>query len=194
MIPARSRTAKTGTGISVPGGRRPAAAAAFVCACMIGCATAVERPAYLNNVVYSVTSGRDLETPQRIGNAKTYSITLTLVRPEKCVEVSVRGKRIAREYSYTDQSVRVFFLVERQIDLSTFERAVQRQVYGEIGRNYDENWGLLEKIEVCTSPEDPLKKLDPGLYRIRFAVFEQADIMFTVNVLSNAGDVLFPGK
>ena len=62
-------------------------------------------------------------------------------------------------------------------------------MYSEIGRNYDEDWGLLEKIEVCTSPEDPLKKLDPGLYRIRFAVFEQADIMFTVNVLSNAGDV-----
>jgi hypothetical protein len=175
-------------------GRRQAAAAAFVCACMIGCATAAERPAYLNNVVYSVISSRDLEAPQRIGNARTYGITFTLARPEKCVEVSVRGKRITREYSYTDQSVRVFFIVERQIDLSTFTPAGQRRVYSEIGRNYDQDWGILEKIEVCTSPQDPLKKLDPGLYRIRFAVFEQADVMFTVNVLSNAGDVIFTGK
>ena len=81
--------------------------------------------------------------------------------------------------------MKIFFLVEKAIDISRFMNANGKKfVLSEIGRNFDYNWKRKKEIIICSSRVDPIKKFDKAIYRIRFTTFREEDFHFMIKIHS----------
>ncbi len=157
-----------------------------------GCATTPKTPAYRLTGALSGITGRAIESTQSINREKTYRIFFALSQPENCIRLKVISRRAVNENIYVEQPIFVYFIIERAVDIRHFGLKKEPFVFSEIGRNYDSNWNRRGDIEICSDAEDPIRKLAPGVYRIRFSVLEDTAVNFTFTVFTNNGDVAFP--
>ena len=163
----------------------------FACAFCAQCASPTKAPEFRLENKYAGRTGAAIVSAQKGDFTVSYEIYLSLAQPEKCLDIGISARRSGGEHSYVKETLKVFFIVERAVNVSQFRLRNNPFIFTEIGRNFDLNWESVKSIWVCTSKTDPLKKLDAGVYRLRFSMLSAAEFDFEIRVLSNEGPVSF---
>lgn len=170
----------------------------FACALCARCASSTQAPDFRHENKYAGKTGAAILSAQRGDFNRSYEIYFTLAEPEKCLDIGITAKRSGREYSFVQEKINVFFIVERAVNVSQFHLRNNPFIFSEIGRNFDLNWESMKSIWVCTTKTDPLKKIDAGVYRLRFSMPAAGEFDFEIRILSGRGTVSFstvpPGK
>jgi hypothetical protein len=164
----------------------------------ISCKTIKKEITFANKRSYSGVTESSIESKNMIDNEKAYEIYFKIEEDENCIKVSMKSKVQYESIVKDEKSVKTYFIVEKAIDISKFikeepqessktvKRDIQRTAFSEIGRNFDYRWNRKRSILICTSKEDPIKKLDKSsLYRIRFTIFMKYNFSFTITVNSD---------
>lgn len=139
------------------------------------------------------SSSKESLSKEKIDNRPSYEVFFTLEKPEECIRITVSAKNSAVQSKYMDPSVRASFVVEKALDISAFNLRTGTTIYVELGRNYDINWKSERETVVCSAKDSPLRKLTPGLYRIRITAFEARDFSFSIAIASNAAQAVVAG-
>ncbi len=136
-------------------------------------------------------SGESQISDQKIAGDTTYQLFFNIKKPEKCVKISFVSE--IREDTLKEtvtREVNTYYIVEKIIDIDRF-RTGDKTIFYEFGRNFDTRWNSSHTIVICTDSLDPLKKLNPGLYRIRFSSFRSPEYGYSVEIHSNIEPVGF---
>lgn len=164
------------------------AAALIACIFQPGCtSTGMKVVAFRYNAVFEGTATVNTESPEKIDRAKTYQLYIVLEKPEDCILLSCQKKD-------TDSMKRtnlhpLFFSLDKSLDLSHFGIKGTGRTYTVIGSNYNSSWTNNPDARVCSSASDPLQKLMPGVYRLRFTSFGDDAYRYTVSAGSNAAKI-----
>lgn len=86
--------------------------------------------------------------------------------------------------------INTYYIVEKLVDISRY-KAEKKSMFYEIGRNFDLRWNASPLVVLCTDASDPLKKLDPGLYRIRFTGLTSSNFYYRVEIYSAQEQAIF---
>lgn len=157
----------------------------------IACGTLVRPGEYRHVSARKGTSGDSQVSDQKIAADTTYQLFFTIKQPEKCVKISfVSAIREDTLKEAITREVNTYYIVERIVDIDRF-RTGDKTIFYEFGRNFDTRWNSSHTIVVCTDSLDPLKKLNPGLYRIRFSSFRSPEYGYSVEIHSNIEPVGF---
>lgn len=127
---------------------------------------------------YSTSTTYATKSNELIDNSTTYQVFFNLDKTAQCIDVSV----IAQEQN--KKRVRCAFIVEYMVDTSSFLNKPSKPVYTELSRNFDINWRFLNVVTICSDKTDPLKRLKPGSYRIRFTAFRNNYYDFIIEIKS----------
>ncbi len=163
----------------------------LLAACGTTTKTGVGEYAFKN--YYRGSSSKESLSKEKIDNRPSYEVFFTLEKPEECIRITVSAKNSAVQSKYMDPSVRASFVVEKALDISAFNLRTGTTIYVELGRNYDINWKSERETVVCSAKDSPLRKLTPGLYRIRITAFEARDFSFSIAIASNAAQAVVAG-
>jgi len=158
-----------------------------------GTTTKTEVGEYAFKNYYRGSSSKEFLSKDRIDNRPSYEAFFTLEKPEECIRITVIAKNNAIQSAYMDPSVRACLVVEKALDVSAFNLRTGNTIYVEIGRNYDINWKSERETVVCSAKDSPLRKLTPGLYRIRITAFEARDFSFSIAIASNTAQAVVAG-
>ncbi len=145
---------------------------------------------YVFKNYYRGASTRELLSKEKMDNRPSYEVFFSLEKPEECIRITVSARNRAVNSTFMDPSVRACFVVEKVLDVARFNLRTGNTLYVEMGRNYDINWKPEREAVVCTVKDFPLKKLTPGLYRIRLTSFEAADFSFSIAIASNEAQAI----
>lgn len=155
------------------------------------CKSAGISPAsYKYKMIYNGASAKSIQSIEKIEKEKTYIINFTIEKPEECIEAKITAKK----GDYNAGRENIFFIIEKALDLRKFKNIDNIEFFSELDRNYNSNWELKSEIEICSSGTDPIKKLDPGKYRIRFSSLDNIDFDFEVSIQTDSAPVLFDKK
>lgn len=169
--------------VAIPSALLPAALALVLMAA--SCSAAGKNNTTQKGAPYQGDTGKALESADRIDREKTYEIYFRLTTPEECIRVEMTSRAPESAIEKKVRVIRTFFIVEKSVDLSKFDvRNAARTVFSEIGRNYDQNWNRTKEITLCSTPSDPIRKMDPSLYRIRFTSFRDDPFSFEIIIYS----------
>ena len=142
----------------------------------------------------TVHSGYSVETStaqEKIATDATYQVFFNLGKPEKCLKITIKSKsRKETLKSPHTLDVNAYFVVERIIDIDRY-KVDSKTAFYEMGRNFDSRWNSSHTIVLCEDSLDHLKKLDPGLFRIRLSSLQSPDFLYTIEIYSNNEAVRF---
>ncbi len=131
------------------------------------------------------------KSEQKIANGATWQLFFTLKKPEKCIKMVFSSKMLIQTLKEPLSSeINTYYIVEKLVDISRYKGEKQNMLY-EIGRNFDLRWNASPLVVLCTDAADPLKKLDPGLYRIRFTGLTSSNFYYRIEIYSAQEQVIF---
>ena len=151
----------------------------------IGCKS-TENIMYMtkNSITRSVI--KEIESEDKIDHAKTFQINLVLKNSEDCIIINM-SSQIFDEIIDKNVYLKIYFNVEKYLDIGKFPGLNNTIQYSEIGRNYDFSWNTKEQIEICSS-ENPIFSLNKGdNIRIRFTTFDKRYFQYKITVFSDNG-------
>lgn len=161
----------------------------------IGCKTIKKEMQFAHKVSYSGITNPSIESSNKIDKEKTYEIYFTIEKDEKCLKLTIQSIAEYEGILKDEKIVKTYFIVEKAIDISRFAREESRKsptkkdipkiAYSEIGKNFDHRWNRKRDLLICTSIDDPIKKLNTSKYRIRFTTFMKDNFSFTITAYSN---------
>jgi len=152
----------------------------IIIALIVSCSSEPINKKYSTSKTYSFTSNT-VNLPksnERIDNTSTYEFFFNLTGQTHCIDISIitqdkNGKR-----------VRCAFIVEYLVNVLQYPTKPKEPLYTEIARNFDINWRMQTKVNICTNTADPLKRLNKGSYRLRVSAFSDDYFTFTVDITS----------
>ena len=123
-------------------------------------------------------------SPEKIAGEATYQIFFNLAKDENCIKIVIKSK-IRKETLKSPHTLEVnaYFIIERIIDINRYKIDKKTVLY-EMGRNFDSRWNSSHTIVLCEDTLDPLKKFNPGLYRIRLSSLQSPDFLYTIEIHS----------
>lgn len=182
------RNAQEGTPFPPPF-LRGAVAAALIALC--ACSTLSRPGEYRHKVVRSGSSDESTLAEQKIAEGATYQVFFSLRKEEKCLKIAFSSRIREATLKKTFQSdVNTYFIIEKSVDIERFKDE-KKTIFYEIGRNFDLRWNLSNTMVTCSDSADPLRKLDTGLYRIRFSSLKAPSFEYVLEIYSNNGPVSF---
>lgn len=133
---------------------------------------------------YKGITTNEIESKAKIDKGRTYEIPFTIEKQEKCLNISITSIIFDTVFN-KEEIVKTYFIVEKAIDISHYKNINSKKfALSEIGRNFNNNWEIKKEIVICSSDNDPIKKINKSLYRIRFTIFRQEDFRFKIKILS----------
>jgi hypothetical protein len=155
------------------------------------CRTTGGSPAiYKYKIIHNGASKTSLQSIEKIEKEKTYLVNFTIELQEECLLTKITAKPVN---SYAGRQ-NIYFIVEKALDLHKFKFTDNNEIFSELDRNFNNNWERRTDIEICSSGTDPIKKLEPGKYRIRFSSLDNNDFDFEITIQTNKAPVLFNKK
>ncbi len=155
---------------------------------LAGCATGDVASRYLFKASLTGTANSYLRAKDRIDREECYQVFFRIRKQEKCIKIALTTLISDRSILNRKIPVNGYFIVEKLIDIRKFHEGYN-YTYSELGRNYDSGWKGKGEMTLCSSSRDPIRKLDPGIYRIRFTVFREEDFRFTFQFFTNAEQI-----
>ncbi|MCX7677891.1 MAG: hypothetical protein N2316_01600 [Spirochaetes bacterium] len=164
----------------------------FISSLSIFCCTSYEQTANYRHISYfEGNSSRSEKSDQKIANSPTWQIFFSMLKPEKCIKIVFTSKTEIETLKGTIvNEIISYFIVEKLIDISRYNFD-KKNIFYEIGKNFDLRWNTSQIAIICTDDNDPLKKLEPGLYRIRFTGFKSSDFNYRIEIFSHHEQVKF---
>lgn len=117
------------------------------------------------------------DSQQRIENNLTKFVYFKLSREIDDFSVTVNLIDIKNDKN----QITPYFIIEKEINVEKYNPA-EKNVYTEIGRNFDIYWNKQPKEKISSIKNDPLLGLTPGNYRIRFTKFEDTEYYIDINI------------
>lgn len=169
----------------------PALAAIFLILYSLWCTTPGTPGDYRHTTRFEGISISSEKSDQKIANDTTWQLFFTLKKPEKCIKIVFSSLMKVETLKQPIQSeINTYFVVEKIVDISRY-KAEKKSIFYEIGRNFDIRWNSSPLAVLCTDETDPLKKLDQGLYRIRFSGLKSTNFHYRVEIFSALEEVVF---
>ncbi|HOO71759.1 MAG TPA: hypothetical protein PK926_08345 [Spirochaetota bacterium] len=122
---------------------------------------------------------------ERIDREETYEMYFKPEKPVSCLKISFSARYLDQGISPKYRSMKIYFIVERMVDIAKYGKNLGRYNYYELARNYDKNWEYSREVTICSQENDPLEKIEPNaLYRIRFTSFSTVKFEYSVTFKS----------
>lgn len=169
----------------------PALAAISLVLYSLSCTTPGASGDYRRTARFEGISISSEKSDQKIATDTTWQLFFTLKKPEKCIKIvfsSVMKVETLKEPIKSE--INTYFVVEKIVDISRY-KTEKKSIFYEIGRNFDLRWNASPLVVLCTDEADPLKKLDQGLYRLRFTGLKSTNFHYRVEIFSAQEEVLF---
>jgi len=158
---------------------------------LAGCASTDGVRTYELKSTLTGVTGEAMATADKINGGNTFEVYFSLEKPEDCVKVFMETSIIEptiKGNKYVPSSA--YFIVERKYGIEQFG-LTEKSVNTEIGRNFDLSWTPKPDIELCTRKGDPIMKMAPGLFRVRFTSFRSEHVLYTLDIYTNKSKVTF---
>lgn len=136
-----------------------------------------------NRSSLSGKANNKIKADKPIDTGKTYEVFFRLREREECIKIVVSSFTID-DIQENEVGIKTFFIVEKAVDMSRFRNMEKKELYLEIGRNYDTAWERERDVLICSSGSDPIRQLGKGLYRIRFTTFYEEGFDYEVDIFS----------
>ncbi len=131
------------------------------------------------------------KSEQKIANDPTWQIFITLTKSEKCIKIvfsSMAKMETLKEPAISELNTYIVF--EKIVDISRYG-ATNKNIFYEMGKNFDLRWNSSPLLVICNDESDPLKKLDTGLYRFRFTGPKSTNFYYRIEIFSVQEKVKF---
>lgn len=166
-------------------------AAFFAAVTLVSCALTEKSKIHHKTSVYSGVSGGIKANTKTIDSPATREIYFILPQPEECIQIGIAAKNLSEDSPYIKKTERIYFIVEKAIDISRFNIKGRQFEFSEISRNFDNSWAPKNNVLICSSGSDPIKKLDSSVYRIRFTSFTKDMYAFDIRIISDRAKAVF---
>ena len=153
---------------------------------ILNCSSGQQFREYDNIITKEIPVNNGKLSSQSIEKEKTFEITLKLKEPTDCIKIAIASKYYSDTLPQKEKTAKTYFIIERRIDLSQFRVRRKKKFYSEIAKNYNTQWKYKQYITVCSSENEPLKKLrKDSPYRIRFTTLSKKQCWFTIKIHSD---------
>ncbi len=160
----------------------PIICALLAAAVTVGCATAHTRREYKNKSEKSYPSGEAMSADDPIDRYAAFAQHFKLEKDAETITVGITAEYVA-DITGAKKTKKTYFIVEKLIDMSRFANSPRKQMYAEIGRNYDADWNREKELTLTSSKSDHFRKLDAAsTYRIRYTTFSGDPVDFTITI------------
>ncbi len=123
---------------------------------------------------------------EKIDGTNAYETYFKLEKPVKCLKVSISATAFADSFGKKQVVLKTYFTLEKALNITNFKAGKDKYTFSEIGKNYDQQWDRSRDITVCSSDDDPIKKLDSkSVYRIRFTPFTGENFSYQIRISSD---------
>ena len=137
-----------------------------------------------NRYSFSDSSAALKKSSDTIDNGITYELFFLLANHVECITVDVQAVQIKDPFPPDKIPQKTYFTVEKIIDTTRY-RSRNNFTYSPMARNYNNEWETFYPVKICGLKDDPLSKLEPATYRLRFTVFDPNPVIFMINVTSD---------
>jgi hypothetical protein len=152
-----------------------------------GCATGQKERKYKNRTIKKYSSAEAKRTDELIDRYATYVCFFKLDKDADAVSIGITADYVA-DITGAKKIKKTYFIVDKLIDMSRFTNKKMRQLYAEIGRNFDADWNREKELTLVSSRTEFFKKLDgTSAYRIRFTTFSMEPCDFTITISTDCG-------
>ncbi len=156
----------------------------FLLLIIAGCAGSSRKDS-TNARTFTASSKKLSAAKLPIDRYPTWEVFFTLKKKVPCISLQTSAEYLPYQFAETKKIAKTFFILERYIDTSRFEKKTAG-VYTELGRNFSDRWGRQRRINVCSSKSNPLQRLNPSSpYRLRITTFLPGKFDFTLTVFSD---------
>ena len=133
---------------------------------------------YLNSTEYTKAS------EEKIDNRPTYEVIFNIENPVECINIEMEGVYLNKAFPNEKMPKRVYFIVEKKLQLSQAKNNKGR--YMTIGKNFNNDWEIYSPVNICVNRNDAFLSLEAAEYRIRFTVFEKTAFYYTLKIRCGA--------
>ncbi|MCU0849291.1 MAG: hypothetical protein MUD12_15520 [Spirochaetes bacterium] len=153
----------------------------IIIAIIVSCSSPKKSRVYKNTAVKNGTSAGQQKSAERIDRGDTAEAFFKLDGKADCIRIEVFS-RTPDASPDKMRTLKSYFIVEKMLEISRNKRA-----FSEIGRNYNADWQVKRRLTICSSETDPIKKLDPAVYRIRFTTFTPDRYDYSIKASADCG-------
>jgi len=133
---------------------------------------------YLNSTEYTKLSD------EKIDNKPTHEVVFKIEKPVECINIEMEGVYINRTFPNENIPKRIYFIVEKKLQLSQSKN--NKDKYMTMGKNFNNDWEISSPVRICANKNDTLTSLDASEYRIRFTVFDKIPFYYTLKIRCGA--------
>lgn len=151
-----------------------------------GCATMEKNSAYSSEQVFTGTVSEKIKSPDSLDRAQTYEVYFKPDKPVSCMMIGLTGRQNEQGLTGTSRPLKIFFMVDRLVDISRYGKNDTKFVHTELAKNYNKDWEQTREISLCSKENDPMMQVNSGSrYRIRFTTFTSGKYEYTVTFKSD---------
>lgn len=155
------------------------------------CKTATNLGEYRYMTYFEGSSISSEKSDQKIANDTTWQLFFNLKKAEKCIKIVFSSfLKVETLKEPLKSEVNTYFIIEKIVDITRY-KANDKSIFYEMARNFDLRWNASPLIVVCADAADPLKNLDPGLYRIRFTGIKSTNFHYRIEIFSAQEEAKF---
>ncbi|MCL2154688.1 MAG: hypothetical protein FWH53_03385 [Leptospirales bacterium] len=152
----------------------------FICAAIFTtCTKNVNDDKLLDNSYLNYTENTKL-SEEKIDNKETYEVSFNVEKPVECIVIEMEGAYINRVFPNENIPKRVYFIVEKKLQLQQFKSNAKK--YMTIGKNFSNDWEITSPVSICVSSNDAFLLLDSSEYRVRFTIFEKIPFYYVLKI------------
>jgi hypothetical protein len=127
-----------------------------------------------------------IASKEKIDGTNAYETYFKLDKAVKCLKISISATAFADSFGKKQVVLKTYFTLEKALNIVNFKAGKDKYLFSELGRNFDQQWDRSRDITVCSSDEDPIKKLDSkSVYRIRFTPFTGENFSYQIKISSD---------
>jgi len=147
-----------------------------------GCTRMNTKGTYSSEQTSTGTVSEKIKSPDSIDRAITYEIYFRPEKPLRCMMIGLTAAYNDQGLSGKSKPLRIFFMVDRLIDVTRYGKTENRFVHTEMAKNYNNDWEQTKEITLCSRDNDPMMQIENNSrYRVRFTSFtsEKFDYILT---------------
>jgi len=129
---------------------------------------------YANSTDYTTLS---LDT---IDGGKTYELIFELKETSDCFNIDIEGIYLQKSFPLEKFPQKVYFIVEKKFQPEYFPKS--KTYWIQLGKNFNKEWEIFTPLTICSNKNDPLTKIENGLYRIRWTTFQKLPHYYIISI------------
>ena len=143
------------------------------------CTKNVNDDKLLDNSYLNYTENTKL-SEEKIDNRETYEVNFNIEKPVECLIIDMEGTFLNKTFPNENTPKRVYFIVEKKLQLQQFKTNVKK--YTVIGKNFNNDWEIISPVNICVNRNDAFLSLDASEYRVRFTIFEKIPFYYILKI------------